>query len=130
MTFKLTSDEKKQIENDTLSSGLSSWWRGRAVAFAILARAVRCVLAYPATSTMNECNFSDTSNILTHKRNHCTVATVQLGSDRLATTGCAKVDWLATAGDAREIAIGCGIGQVSKGSCPSLPTTPNIGTTC
>jgi len=43
-------------------------------------------------------------------------------SDRLATVGCAKVDRLATVGDAREIVAGCGIGQVSKGSCPSLIT--------
>jgi len=33
MTLKLMPDEKKQIENDTPSSGLLSWWRGRVTAF-------------------------------------------------------------------------------------------------
>ncbi len=69
MTLKLTPDEKKQIENDMPSSGLLSWWRDRAVAFVILARAARCVLAYPAASAKNECNFNDAGNTLTHKRN-------------------------------------------------------------
>jgi hypothetical protein len=69
MTFKLMPDEKKQIENDTPSSGLLSWWRGRVAAFAILARAARCVLAYPAAFAKSECNFSDAGNTLTHKRN-------------------------------------------------------------
>jgi hypothetical protein len=76
MTLKLTPDEKKQIENDTSSSGLLSWWRGRAAAFAILARAARCVLAYLATSAKSECNFSDTGNTLTHKRNQLSPNTV------------------------------------------------------
>ncbi|CAM6063753.1 unnamed protein product [Sphagnum tenellum] len=76
MTLKLTPDEKKQIENDTLSSGLLSWWRSRAAAFAILARVVRCVLAYPAVSAKSECNFSDASNTLTHKRNQLSPNTV------------------------------------------------------
>ncbi len=76
MTLKLTSDEKKQIENDTPSSGLLSWWRGRAGAFAILARAARCVLAYPAASAKSECNFSDVGNTLTHKRNQLSPNTV------------------------------------------------------
>jgi len=52
----------------------------------------------------------------------CAVAILNSESDRLATVGCAKVDRLATVGDAREIVAGCGIGQVSKGSCPSLIT--------
>jgi hypothetical protein len=69
MTLKLTPDEKKQIKNDTPSSGLLSWWHSRTTTFVILARAARCVLAYPATSGKSECNFSDTSNTLTHKRN-------------------------------------------------------------
>jgi hypothetical protein len=76
MTLKLTPDEKKQIENDTPSSGLLSWWRGRVAAFAILARAARCVLAYPTTSAKSECNFSDASNTLTHKRNQLNPNTV------------------------------------------------------
>jgi len=69
MTLKLTPDEKKQIENYTPSSGLLSWWRGRAAAFPILARATRCVLAYPAASAKSECNFNNAGNTLTHKRN-------------------------------------------------------------
>jgi len=69
MTLKLTPDEKKQIENDTPSSGMLSWWRGRAATFPILARAACCVLAYPAASGKSECNFSDAGNTLTHKRN-------------------------------------------------------------
>ncbi|CAM6065085.1 unnamed protein product [Sphagnum tenellum] len=78
MTLKLTSDEKKQIENDTLSNGLLSWWRGRAAAFATLARAARWVLAYPATSTKSEGNFNDASNILTHKRNQLSLNTIDM----------------------------------------------------
>jgi len=69
MTLKLMSNEKKQIKNDTPNSGLLSWWRCRAAAFAILARAARCVLAYPAASAKSKCKFSDASNTLTHKRN-------------------------------------------------------------
>jgi hypothetical protein len=76
MTFKLTPDKKKQIENDMPSNGLLSWWRGHATAFAILARAARCVLAYPAASTNSECNFSDVGNTLTHKRNQLSPNTV------------------------------------------------------
>jgi len=76
MTLKLTSDEKKQIENDTPSTGLLSWWRDRAAAFPILARAARCVLAYPAMSAKSECNFSDAGNTLTHKRNQLSPNTV------------------------------------------------------
>jgi len=69
MTLKLTPDEKKHIENNTLNNGLLSWWRGHAAAFAILARVVHCVLAHPAASAKSECNFSDAGNTLTHKRN-------------------------------------------------------------
>jgi hypothetical protein len=76
MTLKLTSDEKKQIENDTPSSGLLSWWRDRVAAFTILARAARCVLVYPAASAKSECNFSDAGNTLTHKRNQLSSNTV------------------------------------------------------
>jgi hypothetical protein len=76
MTLKLTPDEKKQIENNTPSSGLLSWWCGRATAFAILARAARYVLAYLAASTESECNFNDVGNTLTHKRNQLSPNTV------------------------------------------------------
>ncbi len=76
MTLKLTSDEKKEIENDTPNSGLLSWWCSRAMAFAILARAARCVLAYPAVSAKSECNFSDVGNNLSHKRNQLCPNTV------------------------------------------------------
>jgi hypothetical protein len=69
MIFKLTPDEKKQIENDTPNSGLLSWWHDRAVAFAILARVARYVLAYPTASAKSKCNFSDAGNTLIHKRN-------------------------------------------------------------
>jgi hypothetical protein len=78
MTFKLMPDEKKQIENDTPSSGLLSWWRGRTAAFAILARATCCVLAYLAASAKSECNFSDAGNTLTHKRNQLSPNTVDM----------------------------------------------------
>jgi len=76
MTLKLTPDEKKQIENDMPSSGLLSWWRGCVAVFPILARAARCVLAYPATSAKSECNFSDAGNTLTHKHNKLSPNTV------------------------------------------------------
>ncbi|CAM6009070.1 unnamed protein product [Sphagnum balticum] len=76
MTLKLTPNEKKQIKNDTPNSGLLSWWHSRATTFAILARAARCVLAYPAASAKSECNFSDASNTLTHKRNQLNPNTV------------------------------------------------------
>ncbi len=76
MTLKLTSDEKKQIENETPSSGLLSWWRDRAATFSILASAVCCVLAYPTSSAKSECNFSDAGNTLTHKRNQLSPNTV------------------------------------------------------
>ncbi len=76
MTLKLTPDEKKQIENDTSSSGLLSWWGGRATAFVILARAARYVLAYLAASAKSKCNFSNTGNTLTHKRNQLSSNTV------------------------------------------------------
>jgi hypothetical protein len=76
MTLKLTPNKKKQIENDTPSSGLLSWWHSHAAAFAILAYVARCVLAYPAASTKSKCNFSDTGNSLTHKRNQLSPNTV------------------------------------------------------
>jgi len=76
MTLKLTPDEKKQIENDTPSNGLLSWWHGRAAAFPILAHAARYVLAYPAASAKSECNFNDACNTLTHKRNQLSPNTI------------------------------------------------------
>jgi hypothetical protein len=76
MTLKLTPNEKKQIENNMPSNGLLSWWRGRATAFAIMACAARCVLAYPAASAKSECNFSNAGNTLTHKRNQLSPNTV------------------------------------------------------
>ncbi len=76
MTLKLTPNEKKRIENNTLSNGLLSWWCGRAATFAILARAARCVLAYPAASAKSECNFSNAGNTLIHKRNQLSPNTV------------------------------------------------------
>ncbi|KAH9576140.1 hypothetical protein CY35_01G146700 [Sphagnum magellanicum] len=55
---------------------LVSWWRGRAAAFPILARAARCVLAYPAASAKSECNFNNAGNTLIHKRNQLSPNTV------------------------------------------------------
>lgn len=68
LAYKLTQQDKVILE----THGLLSWWHSKTSkkdGWPTIAQVVRDVLCEPASSSKSECNFSESGNTVTNKRN-------------------------------------------------------------